>query len=111
MHRKFRQDEPTEAPVCSGCGIAPVAQDKPLDWFMGKYVKRRFPVTAPVLRSSGQEVPNPPDAERMWVLVTGINRDKDQLIGILNSSPLFECGIVPGDVVRFKKSEVIGVES
>ena len=94
----------TASAVCAKCGAEPIYQDKPLSWFVGKYVKKPFEV-----KDAGS--PGGPSHERMWVLITHVDESLGELVGILHNSPLCDCGAVFGDHVAAKKAEIIGVES
>lgn len=83
---------------CSNCGDAlkPDQQyaNKPLQFFVGKYVKIKFTAT------SG-------DREYMWVAVAEI--DGDNLKGTLNNDPVVCTNLKDGDPVILKRDQIIEV--
>ena len=48
------------------------------------------------------------DAERMWVIVTAA--DGDELIGTLNSSPADMPQLKHGDLVQFRRGDIIDID-
>ena len=82
------------------CGAELVHQDKPLTWFVGKHVKKKFALlAAPRLGH--------PTHERMWVKVLCV--EDDVLVGTLDNDPICACGVAYGDEVRAAQHEIIGV--
>lgn len=84
------------------CGSQPVHQDKALPWFVGLHVKKRFTVRK---RRVGD-----PEAERLWVLVTGYEDTTNELVGFVDNDVVYDCGVRYGSLVRVPLNEVIGVE-
>jgi hypothetical protein len=73
----------------------PQVQAKPLEWFVGKLVKLRFPIPG-----------RPTNAERMWVAVNSLRGE--ELVGTLTNEPLFADQSY-GDEIVFRREEVLVV--
>lgn len=65
--------------------------EKPLEFFVGKFVKTGFLVIHPI---SNKET-----LEHMWVEVTGVDAETKRLVGALNNEPVYATELILGDTV------------
>jgi uncharacterized protein YegJ (DUF2314 family) len=74
-------------------------QEKPADFYVGKFVKLGFD-TVP-------EEADEQTQEHMWVKVTGLaETDGEELRGELNNDPVLNVGYRCGDLLEFSRSEI-----
>ena len=83
--------------VCEKHAPKPQPQflEKPLEWFVGKFVKKGFPAVSP----EGRET-----QEHMWVKIESIQNGR--LRGKLNNDPVYKMDLMSGDTVLVDPSEV-----
>lgn len=84
------------------CGSEPICQDRPPEWFIGKWVQKRFQV---------KPGPGGPAAERLWVYITHVEPHTGRLRGVVDNVPIYECGVIYGSSVSVGIEEIIGVEA
>lgn len=68
---------------------------KPIQFFLGKFVKKAFPGVGPKGNTT---------LEHMWVRIMMAN--KSTLIGVLDNHPVLEMEIKRGSTVKVKRSEI-----
>ena len=76
----------------------PIATDRPLSSFVGKFVKRAFAVIGP---------DGCPATEHMWVRVDRVAGT--HLLGVLDNDPVFKAVFKAGDRVTVGRHEIEGV--
>lgn len=90
----------------SNCAPKPdaILAQKPLDWFIGKFVKLGFPVVEEIVAQGG------PNKEHMWVAVERIATEDEgpngeELVGKVNNDPVFATDWPCDSEVAFKRDE------
>lgn len=73
----------------------PKFKKMPIQFFLGKYVKKAFPGITPGGKTS---------LEHMWVRVMMAN--KSTLIGVLDNHPIYDMDIKRGSTVKVRRNEI-----
>jgi hypothetical protein len=74
--------------------LTPEIREKPMPWFVGRFVKLNFPIPGGL-------------GEYMWVLVT--SHKGDELVGTLDNEPVF-ADLDRGDEIVFRPEEIVAVD-